>query len=43
MEELKDGDFYKIKIDGKEMIVNENDEIKINDEWVSVKDLLKKE
>ena len=42
-EELKDGDFYKIKIDGKEMIVNENDEIQINDKWVSVKDLLKKE
>ena len=39
-EDKPDGDFYKINIDGQEMIVNENDEIKINDKWVSVKDLI---
>ena len=36
----RDGEFYSINIDGQEMIVNENDEIKINDKWVSVKDLI---
>ena len=40
LEDKPDGDFYKINIDGQEMIVNENDEIKINDKWVSVKDLI---
>ena len=40
-EDKPDGDFYSINIDGQEMIVNENDEIKINDKWVSVKDLIK--
>lgn len=40
-EDKPDGDFYSINIDGQEMIVNENDEIKINDRWVLVKDLLK--
>ena len=40
-EDKPDGDFYKINIDGQEMIVNENDEIKVNDRWVSVKDLIK--
>ena len=39
-EDKPDGDFYSINIDGQEMIVNENDEIKINDKWVSVKDLI---
>ena len=39
-EDKPDGDFYSINIDGQEMIVNENDEIKINDRWVSVKDLI---
>ena len=39
-EHKPDGDFYSINIDGQEMIVNENDEIKINDKWVSVKDLI---
>ena len=40
-EDKPDGEFYSINIDGQEMIVNENDEIKINDRWVLVKDLLK--
>lgn len=40
LEDKPDGDFYSINIDGQEMIVNENDEIKINDKWVSVKDLI---
>ena len=39
-EDKPDGDFYSINIDGQEMIVNENDEIKINDKWISVKDLI---
>ena len=39
-EDKPDGDFYKININGQEMIVNENDEIKVNDKWVSVKDLI---
>ena len=39
-EDKPDGDFYSINIDGQEMIVIENDEIKINDKWVSVKDLI---
>ena len=40
-EDKPDGEFYSINIDGQEMIVNENDEIKINDKWISVKDLIK--
>ena len=40
LEDKPDGDFYKINIDGQEMIVNENDEIKIDNKWVLVKDLL---
>ena len=40
-EDKPDGDFYSINIDGQEMIVNENDEIKIDNKWVLVKDLLK--
>lgn len=39
-EDKPDGDFYSINIDGQEMIVNENDEIKIDNKWVSVKDLI---
>ena len=39
-EDKPDGEFYSINIDGQEMIVNENDEIKVNDRWVSVKDLI---
>ena len=39
-EDKPDGDLYSINIDGQEMIVNENDEFKINDKWVSVKDLI---
>lgn len=41
LEDKPDGEFYSINIDGQEMIVNENDEIKVNDRWVLVKDLLK--
>lgn len=40
LEDKPDGDFYSINIDGQEMIVNENDEIKIDNKWVLVKDLL---
>lgn len=40
-EDKPDGEFYSINIDGQEMIVNENDEIKVNDRWVLVKDLIK--
>ena len=39
-ENMPDGDFYKLNINGQEMIVNENDSVKINDIWVNVKDLL---
>lgn len=39
-ETLKDGDFYKITIDGREMIVNENDDVKIDGKWINVKELL---
>ena len=38
---MEDGDFYKIEVNGKEMIVNENDEIKVDGKWVSVKELIK--
>ena len=41
LEDKPDGDFYSINIDGQEMIVNENDEIKIDNKWVSVRDLIK--
>ena len=41
LEDKPDGEFYSINIDGQEMIVNENDEIKIDNKWVSVKDLIK--
>ena len=40
LEDKPDGDFYKININGQEMVVNENDEIKIDNKWVLVKDLL---
>ena len=40
LEDKPDGDFYSINIDGQEMIVNANDEIKIDNKWVLVKDLL---
>lgn len=41
MEDCPDGEWYKLEINGKEMIVNENDDVKINDKWVRVKSLLK--
>lgn len=37
---MEDGDFYKITVDGKEMIVNENDSVKINGKWINVKELI---
>ena len=40
-EDKPDGDFYKINIDGTELIVNINDEVKIGEKWVSVRDLIK--
>ena len=40
-EPMEDGDFYKITIDGKEMIVNENDSIKVDGKWIDVKELIK--
>ena len=39
-EDKPDGDFYSINIDGTELIVNINDEVKIGEKWVSVKDLI---
>lgn len=39
----EDGDFYKLEINGEEIIANENDEVKIGDKWLKVKDLLKKQ
>ena len=39
-EDKPDGDFYSINIDGTELIVNINDEVKIGEKWVLVKDLL---
>ena len=38
----EDGNYYKLEINGKELIVNENDEVKIGDKWLKVKNLLKK-
>ena len=40
MEDCSDGEWYKIEVNGKEIVVNENDDVKINDKWVRVKDLL---
>ena len=40
-EPMEDGDFYKITIDGKEMIVNENDSVKVDGKWIDVKELIK--
>lgn len=37
---MEDGDFYKITVDGKELIVNENDSVKINGKWINVKELI---
>lgn len=39
-EPMKDGDFYRITVDGKEIIANENDSVKINGKWINVKDLI---
>ncbi len=39
-EPMKDGDFYRITVDGKEIIANENDSVKINGKWTNVKDLI---
>lgn len=36
-----DGDWYELEINDKKMVVNINDEIKIDDNWIKVKDLIK--
>ena len=41
IQEKKDGKWFKIEIDGKEYIVNENDTITLNDKEIDVKELLK--
>lgn len=41
LEDKPDGEFYSINIDGTELIVNINDEVKIGEKWVSVRDLIK--
>lgn len=40
-EDMPDGEFYRITVDGKEMIVNENDSVKISGKWIDVKELLR--
>ena len=40
IEDCPDGEWYKLEIDGKEMVVNENDDVMIDNKWVRVKDLL---
>lgn len=35
-----DGDWYEIDLNGKKMVVNINDEIKIDNNWIKVKDLI---
>lgn len=37
----QDGEYYEITLNGEQMIVNINDEVKIDNQWVSVKDLIK--
>jgi DNA gyrase/topoisomerase IV subunit B len=37
-----DGKWYEIELDGEIILANENDDVKINGKWVSVKDLLNK-
>ena len=41
LEDKPDGEFYELTINGEKLIVNENDEIKIDNKWVLVKDLVK--
>ena len=40
-EPLPDGKFYELEINGEKMVVNESDEVKINEKWIAVKDLIK--
>ena len=40
-EDMPDGEYYRITVDGKEMIVNENDSVKISGKWIDVKELLR--
>lgn len=40
LEDKPDGEFYELTVNGEKLIVNENDEIKIDNKWVLVKDLL---
>ena len=39
-EEMPDGDFYRLKINGQEIVVNENDSVRIDGKWVDVKEIL---
>lgn len=41
LEDKPDGEFYELTINGEKLIVNKNDEIKIDNKWVLVKDLVK--
>lgn len=41
LEDKPDGEFYELTINGEKLIVNENDEIKIDNKWVLVRDLVK--
>lgn len=43
LEDMPDGDFYEITIGGETMIVNENDTVLINGEWIEANKLIKKE
>lgn len=40
IEELPDGDFYELTIDGSTLVANINDEVQINGRWVRVKDIV---
>lgn len=41
LEDKPDGEFYELTVNGEKLIVNENDEIKIDNKWVLVRDLVK--
>ena len=39
-EDLEDGKYYELEVNGEKIIANENDEVLIDGNWVKVKDLL---
>lgn len=41
--DLPDGNFYELNLNGKTIIANENDEVQIDGNWVSVKSLIDSE